>query len=505
MTEAAAPQDCCVTARGVTKVFPGVIAVADVDFRVRRGEIVALVGENGAGKSTLMKMVAGLYGPTQGTIERAPGVRVALVHQELCLADNLTAGQNVCLGREPARWGFIQERRLHERADVALQRLGADFQARTPLAELSIGQRQLVEIAKALDQEADVLILDEPTSSLTQTDSDRLLDVLGRLKDDGIAILYVSHRLPEITRVADRAVVLRDGRRVGELVGAELTREALVQLMIGRAEGHPPMAVPRPEGQVATVLELSAFATVAWPNAVQSLRVGAGEIVGLAGLVGAGRTELLETIAGLRPARTGKLRLRGNDIAESSVRERIDLGMGFVPEDRAGSGLFTGGRVDENLTLPSAHGRSKGSPWLPGGWLAKSSEAREYASRAHKLDVRAASPKVAVDSLSGGNQQKILVGRWINEGLALLMLDEPTRGVDVGAREGIYHVVEELAREGAAVLFASSDLEEVRRLAHRIVVMRDGQMVGELAQSEATEAAVMNLATGTTSSRVTTP
>ncbi|QDV07071.1 Arabinose import ATP-binding protein AraG [Planctomycetes bacterium Poly30] len=505
MTVAPAPQDSCVTARGVTKVFPGVVAVADVDFRVRRGEIVALVGENGAGKSTLMKMIAGQYPPTQGTVECAPGVRVALVHQELCLADNLTAGQNVCLGREPSRWGFIQERALHERADVALQRLGADFQARTPLAELSIGQRQLVEIAKALDQQTDVLILDEPTSSLTQTDSDRLLEVLKRLKEEGIAILYVSHRLPEITSVADRAVVLRDGRRVGELVGAELTREALVQLMIGRAEGHPPLAVPRPEGTIATVLELDGFATEAWPAAVQSLQVGAGEIVGLAGLVGAGRTELLETVAGLRPAHAGTLRLKGTDLAERSVRERIDLGMGFVPEDRAGCGLFTGGPVDENLTLPSAHRRSKGSPWPPGGWLVKASESREYVTRAEQLDVRAASPKVAVNSLSGGNQQKILVGRWINEGLALLMLDEPTRGVDVGAREGIYHVVEELARQGAGVLFASSDLEEVRRLAHRIVVMRDGRIVGELPQDEATEAAVMNLATGTTSHRVHTP
>lgn len=490
----------CVAAHGVTKVFPGVVAVADVDLTVRRGEIVALVGENGAGKSTLMKMLAGLYPPTEGTIERAPGVRIALVHQELCLADNLTAGQNVCLGREPARWGFIQEAALHERADASLQRLGADFSARTPVAELSIGQRQLVEIAKALDQEADVLILDEPTSSLTQTDSDRLLVVLQRLKDEGIAILYVSHRLPEIITVADRAVVLRDGRRVGELAAQELTREALVHLMIGRSEGHPPLTVPRPEGGPANVLELAGLATQAWPASPQTLRVGAGEIVGLAGLVGAGRTELLETIAGLRPHHGGSLRLHGDDITASTVRERIDLGMGFVPEDRAGAGLFTGGRVDENLTLASAHQRSAGAPFPPGGWVKPARERAEYDSRAAKLSVRAASPRVAVNSLSGGNQQKVLVGRWLNDDLALLILDEPTRGVDVGAREGIYHVVEELAREGAAVLFASSDLEEVRRLAHRIVVMKDGSFVGELTQADATEAAVMNLATGTTAS-----
>ncbi len=470
--------------------------MSNVDLSIVPGEVVALVGENGAGKSTLMKMLAGVYAPTEGVVEQAPGVRVALVHQELCLADNLTAGQNVCLGREPTRWGFVRERELHERADESLTRLGADFDARTPLANLSIGQRQLVEIAKALDQSADVLILDEPTSSLTQPDADRLLDVLKGLRDDGIAILYVSHRLPEVTAVADRAVVLRDGSRVGELQGDELTRSGLVRLMIGRSEGERPAIKTGGSSAGVEVLTLRDLSTEAWPSAVNSLSIKAGEIVGIAGLVGAGRTELLETIAGLRSRGGGTIELRSDGIDDRSVRERIDLGMGFVPEDRAGCGLFTGGRVDENLTLASAHQRSAVGALL-GGWINRSTEAQEYESRATRLDVRSASPTTAIDSLSGGNQQKILVGRWINAGLHLLILDEPTRGVDVGAREGIYAVAEDLAKRGAAVLFASSDLEEVRRLAHRILVMRDGRLVGELTRAAATEEAIMNLATGT--------
>lgn len=487
----------CLQVKGVTKVFPGVVAVAGVDLSIARGEIVALVGENGAGKSTLMKMVAGLYAPTEGIIEVADGLRIALVHQELCLADNLTAGQNVCLGREPSRWGVVREAELHRRADDALSRLGADFNARSPLANLSIGQRQLVEIAKALDQNADVLILDEPTSSLTQSDADSLLDVLRGLRDDGIAILYVSHRLPEITAVADRAVVLRDGRRVGELSGEALTRSALVRLMIGRSEGERPAAPVAEDLSAPAMLGLKGLRTEAWPLVGNDLSVRSGEIVGIAGLVGAGRTELLETIAGLRPLAGGSVELRGTELNACSVRERINLGMGFVPEDRAGYGLFVGGRVDENLTLASAHQRAAGGAALFGGWIRRRREASEYRRRAERLDVRSASPSVAVDSLSGGNQQKILVGRWINDGLQLLILDEPTRGVDVGAREGIYAVVEDLARRGAAILFASSDLEEVRRLAHRVLVMRDGQIAGELPRSAASEEVIMNLATGT--------
>ena len=486
----------CLAAQGVTKVFPGVVAVANVDLSLIPGEITALVGENGAGKSTLMKMLAGVYAPTEGVIKKAPGLRVALVHQELCLADNLTAGQNVCLGREPTRFGFVAERALHSRANDSLKRLGADFDAAAPLANLSIGQRQLVEIAKALDQSADVLILDEPTSSLTQADADRLLKVLVGLRDDGIAILYVSHRLPEITAIADRAVVLRDGRRVGELQGPELTRPGLVRLMIGRSEEERPSFEVGETSTGPEVLALRELCTEAWPAAVNSLQVHSGEIVGIAGLVGAGRTELLETVAGLRSSRSGAIALRGAGIHERTVRERIDLGMGFVPEDRAGCGLFTGGRVDENLTLASAHQRATGGALL-GGWIHRSKEADEYQARAQRLDVRSASPTAAIDSLSGGNQQKILVGRWINEGLHLLILDEPTRGVDVGAREGIYAAAEDIARRGAAVLFASSDLEEVRRLAHRILVMRDGRIVGELSRQDATDEAIMNLATGT--------
>lgn len=490
----------CLRARGITKVFPGVRALDGVDFDLDAGEIVALVGENGAGKSTLMKVLAGVHAPTAGSLDLGAR-RVALVHQELCLADNLTAGQNVCLGREPRRFGLLDERALHRRAQESLDRVGARFSARTPLARLSLSERQLVEIARGLDQEADVLILDEPTSSLTATETDQLLGVLRGLRSGGMGLVYVSHRLPEVIALCDRAVVLRDGKLAGRLAGEELTREALVGLMIGRAEGARPSRADSagagiPAGEPA--LECRELRTNAWPAAL-SFAVRPGEIVGLAGLVGAGRTELLETIAGLRAERGGAVHLAGADLAGLSTRRRYDLGLGFVPEDRAASGLFHGGRVDENLTLPSAHRRA-GARRLAGGWLNGGAERAEYDQRAERLGVRAASPGVAIESLSGGNQQKVLVARSAGPGLRALLLDEPTRGVDVGARESLYGRIEELGAAGAAVLFASSDLEEIRRLATRVLVLHDGRVTGDLSAVEATETALMSCATGTPAS-----
>ncbi len=487
----------CLRARGITKVFPGVRALDGVDFDLNAGEIVALVGENGAGKSTMMKVLAGVHAPTAGSLD-VSARRVALVHQELCLADNLTAGQNVCLGREPRRFGLLDERALHSRAQLSLDRVGARFSARTPLARLSLSERQLVEIARGLDQDADVLILDEPTSSLTATETDQLLGVLRGLRSGGMGLIYVSHRLPEVLALCDRAVVLRDGQLAGHLRGQELTREALVGLMIGGAEGRRPSRT----GNVGTgvplhgpALECGELRTCAWPGAAVSFGVRPGEIVGLAGLVGAGRTELLETVAGLREAHGGTVRLAGADLAGLSTRGRYDLGLGFVPEDRAASGLFHGGRVDENLTLPSAHRRAN-APHLAGGWLNRGAERAEYVERAQRLGVRAASPGVPVESLSGGNQQKVLVARSAGPGLRALLLDEPTRGVDVGARESLYGRIEELAVAGAAVLFASSDLEEIRRLATRVLVLHDGRVTGDLSAAAATETALMSCATG---------
>jgi len=491
--------------RGVGRRYAGVTALAGIDADIRGGEVLAIVGENGAGKSTLLKILSGVVQPSEGTLAVADadaggalreveldGVRdatragIALVHQELNLAENLDVAGSIYLGREPSRFGLLDRRRMRDDAKAWLARVGLDIHPGTLCGTLPIAQRQLVEIAKALSTESRVLILDEPTSSLTTRETDRLLEIMDELRRAGVAVVFVSHHLDEVMKVADRVLVLRDGRKTGELVRGEYDRATIERLMVGRDIAAATRRAL--DGEARERLSVSGLVTAHRRRAPVSFSLRAGEIVGLAGLVGAGRTEILEAIAGVAP-HAGSVRLDGAELA-AGAPARVRQGVGIVPEDRARHGLFLENPVSMNMSL---------------AWIDRASRARLVDRRGERglvdrmvarMQLRPPQPSRRVQTLSGGNQQKSVIGRWLAVEPKVLLLDEPTRGVDVGARAEIHAEVRRLAEAGSAVLFASSELEEVLLLADRILVLHEGAIAGELAAHEATEVAIMHLATG---------
>lgn len=488
---------------GLTRRFPGVLALDDVSFEAHAGEVLGVVGENGAGKSTLMKLVAGIDRPSGGTLEldgapwqpRTPRDAadggVALVHQELCLCENLTVAENIALGREPTRRGFVDREGVLELAQRALGRVRASIDPKAIVQSLSAGERQLVEIAKGLAGDAKIVIFDEPTSSLTAAESEALFDIVRDLRGLGVLVMYVSHRLHEITELCDRAVVLRDGKRAAVLEKDRLERGALVEAMVGRAEQQRD-AQSSGHGDTggAARLAVQGLRTADWPTCPLDLEVRPGEIVGVAGLVGAGRTELLETIFGLRAAAGGTLALDGENYTPHGPRTAIAAGVALVPEDRKLHGLLLEESVRTNVALATLTERRRG-PFVDAAAERATAEARSK-----DLAVRASSIEQLTGTLSGGNQQKVVIGRWLETKPRLLLLDEPTRGVDVGAREEIYRIIEALCDEGLSVLFASSDLEELLRLSQRILVMHEGRLTGNVPRAEADERVLMTLATG---------
>ena len=489
--------------RGVGRRYAGVTALAGIDAEIRGGEVLAIVGENGAGKSTLLKILSGVVQPSEGSLEIADargalaeveldGVRdatragIALVHQELNLAENLDVAGSIHLGREPSRLGFLDRRRMRDDARRWLARVGLDIDPGTLCGTLPIAQRQLVEIAKALSTESRVLILDEPTSSLTMRETDRLLEIMDDLRRAGVAVVFVSHHLDEVMKIADRVVVLRDGRKTGELVRGEYDRAMIERLMVGRdiaaseRRGVPASAPVR--------LEVTALTSAHRRRRPVSFAVRAGEIVGLAGLVGAGRTEVLEAIAGVT-AHGGVVRLDGAALP-GDASSRVRQGVAIVPEDRARNGLFLENPVAMNMSLAWIDRTSRAR------LVDRPGEAGLVAQMVARMQLRPPQPARRVQTLSGGNQQKSVIGRWLAVDPKVLLLDEPTRGVDIGARAEIHGEVRRLAEAGSAVVFASSELEEVLLLADRILVMHEGEVAGELAAHEATEVAIMRLATG---------
>ena len=502
------PGTSLLAARGLTKRFPGVVALDDVALTVGRGEVVAVVGENGAGKSTLMKILAGVHGPDAGEIHwcgapvtidsvgEASALGIALIHQELNLCDNLSIGANVFLGREPrGALGWFRPGDVDRAAEPFLQRVGLDVPARRPLATLTIGQQQLVEIAKALSQDAKLLIMDEPTSSLSFDEAERLFRVIEELRRCGVAVLYISHRLEEIERIADRVVGMRDGKNSGELERGAIDHVAMVRLMVGRdLEVRPRQRVDVSDRPVR--LSVRGLASRVHPEHLVDFDVHAGEIVGMAGLVGAGRTEILETVFGARPAagRGGVVEVDGQIVPPGDLRAAIAAGMAFVPEDRKQHGLVLEMPIRANATLASL-------PEHRGGWLAFAGgldRARERATATQacaELGVRASGIEQPVGQLSGGNQQKVVIGKWLARDAGVLILDEPTRGVDVAAKDEIYRRMAELAAGGMAIVFASSEMAEILALSDRILVMREGRLTGQLDGEGATEEQVMRLAT----------
>lgn len=488
-------------AEGISKRFPGVQALSQVSLRLKPGEVLALVGENGAGKSTLMKILAGVQGPTEGEL-RIDGKRVvfsnvsdalrngvSLIHQELNLADNLDVGANLFLGREPQRFGLINRSAIASQAAHWLKQVGLDVSPNTPLSRLSIGQQQLVEIAKALSVNARVLIMDEPTSSLSSHEAENLFRVVKELRTKGVSIIYISHRLAEVKELADHVTVFRDGTNAGELDRHEITHEAMVKLMVGRDLSQFYSRNQRRAGEV--VLELDRIRTPRWRNHEISLQVRAGEVVGLAGLVGAGRTELLRTVFGVDRAVSGTLKVQGKTVSITRPSDAIRHGVALVPEDRKQHGLIIEMPIDQNVGLASLWRNRVGKLFVNSSKIQSDTK-----SAIDQMGIRTPGPKQIARYLSGGNQQKVVIGKWLSTTPKMLLLDEPTRGVDIGAKHEIYQLIEKLSAQGVAILFASSEMEEVMGLSDRILVMHEGRLAGEVTWQEASEQTILRLATG---------
>lgn len=488
------------TMSGVQKRFGGVVALGGVDLEVREGEVHALLGENGAGKSTLMKVLSGAHSPDAGSctldgelyapagpvdaLERG----VAMIYQELNLAPELTVAQNVLLGREPrGALGWIQTDEVEARVRRALADLGAEeLHPETLVRDLGPGQRQLVEVARALVEDARLIVLDEPTSSLSLEDTQRLFGVMRRLTERGVAIIYISHFLEEVQEIGDRFTVLRDGETVGRGVVRETSLDEIVALMAGRSLDEFFPEVPHEPGEV--ILELDALAGEVLPKEA-SLSLRRGEVLGIAGLVGAGRTELLRALFALEPVRAGEVKINGAPSAARTPRERLDQGVGLLSEDRKGEGLALDLDLATNATL------SHMSPFSPRGWIQAGARAAAVERWIDRLGIRCTGPDQRTGDLSGGNQQKAALARLLHHDVDVLLLDEPTRGVDVGAKVEVYRVIGELAAAGKAVLVVSSYLPELFGICDRLSVMHRGVLGPARSIGEWTEEEVMSEAT----------
>jgi len=413
---------------------------------------------------------------------------IALIHQELNLADNLDVAANIFLGREPRRFGWIDTARTHREAKQFLDAVGLDVPPTTLVSTLAIGQQQLVEIAKALSTNARVLIMDEPTSSLSAREAENLFKVIRDLRARGVSIVYISRGLGEVKQLADRVTVLRDGENSGELAREEINHAAMVKLMVGRDLSQFYAHTPHTPGEVT--LAVDRLRTPAHPRHAVSFTVRAGEIVGLAGLVGAGRTEVLLSLFGVTPAQGGTIRVGGKEVSPASPQEAIEAGLALVPEDRKQQGVVLGLPVRENLSLASLRRDQRM------GFLNEALELAVSAEMTAAMRIKTPNDRQVVRFLSGGNQQKVVLGKWLAIQPRLLFLDEPTRGIDVGAKQEIYKLMEELARKGVAILFVSSEMEEILGLSDRVLVMHEGRIAGELRREQLSEEAVMHLATG---------
>jgi ABC-type sugar transport system ATPase subunit len=484
---------------GVSRAFPGVKALDEVSLEIRAGEIHALVGENGAGKSTLMHIISGVYQPDSGQMELdgqrytptderdAQQAGVAIVFQEGSLFAPLNVAENIFAGRQPTnRFGLVDVTKMHQHATSILKELDVNLSPSQIVSQLSPGQRQLVEIAKALSQQVRLLILDEPTSSLTLGEARHLFAILKRLANNGVGIIYVSHRLGEIFEIADRVTVLRDGRVTGVRTISATTPDELIQLEVGRAISLAHDTTAKPMGQ-KVVLRVENLVADAVRSA--NLVVHASEIVCLAGLVGAGRTELVEAIFGTRTRKSGTIRMNGTELAPHHPHDAMQLGIGMVPEDRRQAGLFLNMGIDANIAVANMQA-------LSAFGLVNKQAVQTLAQESVKLlSIATTDTRKHVLDLSGGNQQKVLLARWLARKPQLLIVDEPTRGVDVGAKADVYAILRDLAHHGVALLVVSSDMTEVLALAHRIVVMAEGKTVGELDPAQANEITILQLAT----------
>ena len=492
-----ASRDPVVRLRGVSKKFPGVIAVDGVNLEIMPGEVHVIAGENGAGKSTLMKLLSQVERPTEGTIEvsgepvefhgprYAQELGVAMVHQEFALASHLSVAENLFLGREPMRFGLVDRRAMRRRAEELLQKVGLKTDPDRLVSTLTVAGQQRVEIAKAVDGQPKVVIMDEPTATLAEKEIEDLFAVMRDLTSRGIAILYISHKLDEIFRISDRVTVMRDGKVVDTLPTGELDEEKLVRLMVGRDVGN---LYPKPEVEIGdVVLKVNGISR---GRTLQdcSFEVRAGEILGFAGLVGAGRTELARAVFGADRKDSGTVEIDGKQLRLKTPQQGIDAGIGYLTEDRKGEGLALELGIDKNITLASLPMR--------GGFISLEREQRTANRRRDELNIRTPSVRRKVRVLSGGNQQKVVVAKWLETRGRVLFFDEPARGIDVGAKAEMFGLIGALASQGRAIVLISSYLPELLNMCDRILVMREGRVAGEIERSEFSEERIVALATG---------
>jgi ABC-type sugar transport system ATPase subunit len=494
--------DPAVRFSGVTKRFPGVVALRDVTFDVEAGSCHAVCGENGAGKSTLGRVLAGIEEPDAGTIEingraarfadpaGALAAGVAMVHQELAFCENLSVEENLSLGRLPSRWGIVSRAATRSRAHELLEDIGASVDPSRSMESLSVAEQQLVQIAAAVGSNARIIVFDEPTSSLSEGEAERLYALVGRLRARGVTVIYVSHRMPEIFRLASRVTVLRDGEHVGTRAAASVDERELVRLMIGReVEQYFPTHVNTEPGE-----ELLRVERLSCPGKFEdiSFSLRAGEVLGLAGLVGAGRSELARALFGLESGVTGATYAGGtkSPVRIRSPREAMALGLGLVPEDRKHQGLVLSMTARENVSLPLLPRLSRRT------FMRREAERQLTQDYCDRLRVRAPTLDVPASALSGGNQQKLVLARWLAAGSRVLILDEPTRGVDVGAKAELHAWIDKLASDGHAVLLISSELPELLNLSTRTLVLRHGRVTGEVSREEAAQDVLLRLMAG---------
>ncbi|AWP27192.1 sugar ABC transporter ATP-binding protein [Paenibacillus sp. Cedars] len=487
---------------GITKEFPGVLALNNCQFELRRGEVHALMGENGAGKSTMMKILTGVYQKDEGTVtyqgkpveltnpKAAQDAGISMIHQELNLAPDLTVAQNIFIGREPRRRLrlFLDDQALHRQVKALFQRMGLDMDPAVQVSELTVAKQQMVEIAKALSYNADVLVMDEPTAALSETEIEELFRIIRQLRADGVGIVYISHRMDEIKRITDRITVMRDGQYIDTVLTAEVTTQDIISKMVGRQiyETSKPEAAA---GERETVLEVKGL------NQGRALRdisftLRKGEILGIAGLVGAGRTELARAIFGADRIQSGEIYIHGSRVKMRGPHDAVRLGIGYLSEDRKRYGCVVDLDVKSNVVIASYPEFLR-----PGGWMNTEKIRKQAEDMVERLKVKTPHVDQEVKFLSGGNQQKVVIGKWLTRDCDILIFDEPTRGIDVGAKSEIYRLLNELAAQGKSIIMISSELPEILRMSHRILVMCEGRITGELDHEEATQEIIMHLAT----------
>ncbi|HWR22709.1 MAG TPA: sugar ABC transporter ATP-binding protein [Feifaniaceae bacterium] len=488
--------------KGIKKHFPGVKALDGVDFELRRGEVHALIGENGAGKSTLVKILTGIHRADEGEMiykgqplnaanpREAQDIGISIIHQEFNLLPDLSVAENIYITREPKKLRnlLIDDEAMRTMAQSKLDELGVNIDCRRAIAELSVAEKQMVEIAKALIVESDILVLDEPTSALTDSEVTRLFEIIRTLRERGTGIIYISHRLEEFEHIVDRVTVLRDGCYVATKLWKDTSMDELICMMVGRplVDKFP----PRHSDIGDVVFEAK---HVRRGNAVKdaSIQVRAGEILGLAGLMGAGRTELARAIFGAEPAESGSFYMEGQEVKIHSIADAIKHGIAYLTEDRKYDGLFLDLQVDTNITVTNLAGYSKY------GIINDRLCAEEVAARIEELHIKTPSATQIVSNLSGGNQQKVLIGRWLCKESKLIIFDEPTRGIDVGAKFEVYSLMNKLAARGLGIIMISSEMPEILGMSDRIVVMCEGKITGELNNKEATQERILQFASTT--------